>query len=120
MNIFKSDLFKKNLLSNWASSSFINLILGRVLYDSMMLTVGSFASTELSRRLLLITIPRLLTAFTKYVLNISATSLLQEIISSFWVLFPRKGFTVFRNCLLSVMFLVSKFSKKLFFPFEKD
>ena len=85
----------------------------------MMLTIGSFVSTELPRRPSLITIPALLTAFTKNVLNISATSLLQEIISSFWVsvillrlleiLFARKGFTVFQNCLLPVMLLVSKF-----------
>ena len=72
-----------------------------------MLTIGSLVSPELPRRLSLITTPRLLTTFTKNVLNISATSLLREIISSFWVsvillrlleiLFARKGFTVFKK-----------------------
>ena len=73
----------------------------------MMLTIGSFVPPELTRRLSLITIPRLLTMFTKNVLNISATSLLREIISSFWVgvillrlleiLFARKCFTAFQK-----------------------
>ena len=75
----------------------------------MMLTIGSFLSTELPRRLSLITIPgllkTLLKTFTKNVLNLSATPFLLEIISSFWVsvillplleiLLGRKGFTVF-------------------------
>ena len=50
----------------------------------MMLTIGSFVSTGLTRRLSLITTPRLLTTFTKN-LNISSTSLLREIISMFRV-----------------------------------
>ena len=53
----------------------------------MMLTVGSFVSPVLPRRLSLITMFRLLTTFTKNVLNTSATSLLRESVSSFWVLF---------------------------------
>ena len=95
----------------------------------MMLTVESFVSPVLPRRLSLITMPRLLRTFTKTVLNISATSLLREIVSSFWVSvillrllelsFARKGFTVFQNFLLSVMFLLSRFSKKFFFSFQK-
>ena len=77
-----------------------------------------------------IRILRLLTKFSKAVLNISATFLLREIISSFWIidislglleiLFTRKGFTVFQKNLLSVMFLVSTFTKKTFFSFRKD
>ena len=97
----------------------------------MMLTIESFVSTELPRRLSMIAILKLLTTITRNVSNISAASLLREITSSFWVsvillrsieiLFARKGFTAFENCLLSVMFLASKFSKKLFFfLFEKD
>ena len=53
----------------------------------MMLTIESFDSPVLQRRLSLITMPRLLTTFTKNVLNTSATSLLRESVSSFWVLF---------------------------------
>ena len=62
----------------------------------MMLTIESFVSTELPRRLSMIT------TITRNVSNISAASLLREIISSFWVsvillrsleiLFARKGF----------------------------
>ena len=92
-----------------------------------MLTIGSLVSPVLSRRLSIITTPRLLTAFTKNVLNTSARSLLRETVSSFWVsvillrllelLFARKCFTVFQNFLLSLMFLVSRFS--LDFSFRK-
>ena len=95
----------------------------------MMLTIGSFVSSELPGRVSLITIPRLLTTFTKNVLNISATFLLREIISSFWVsaillrlieiLFARKGFTVFQKFLLPAMSLASKFSKNFFFLSKK-
>ena len=73
----------------------------------MMLTIESFDSPVLQRRLSLITMPRLLTTFTKNVLNTSATSLLREIVSSIWVsvillrllelLFARKRFTVFQK-----------------------
>ena len=96
----------------------------------MMLTIGSFVSPVLPKRLSLITMPRLLTTFTKNVLKTSATCLLREIVSSFWVsvillrllelLFARKGFTVFQKILISLLFLVPRFSQKLFFPFEKD
>ena len=94
-----------------------------------MLTIGSPASAELPSRLSLIKIPRLRTRFTKNILKILATFLLREIVSSFWAsvillrlletLFARKDFTVFQKFLLSVMFLVSKSSKKLFFSFRK-
>ena len=50
----------------------------------MMLTIGSFVSPVLPRRLSLKTMPMLLTTFTNKVLNTSATSLLREIVSTFW------------------------------------
>ena len=78
----------------------------------MLTILGSFVSPMLPRRFSLITMPRLLTTFTKNVLNTSATSLLREIVSSIWVsvillrllelLFARKRFTVFQK-----LFIVS-------------
>ena len=51
----------------------------------MMLTIRSFVSPVLPRTLSLTTMPRLLTTFTKNVLNTSRTPLLLENVSSLWV-----------------------------------
>ena len=132
MNVFISDLLKIKSIIKFGCMLFYQSYIRMSLILLMMLTIWSFISAELPRRLSLKTIARLLrllTTFTKNILNILAKSLLREIILSFWVsvillrlleiLFARKGFTVFQKILLSVMLLVSKFSKKLFFSFQK-
>ena len=132
MNVFISDLLKIKSIIKFGCMLFYQSYTRMSLILLMMLTIGSFISAELPRSLSLKTIARLLrllTTFTKNILNILATSLLREIILSFWVsvillrlleiLFARKGFAVFQKFLLSVMLLVSKFSKKLFFSFQK-
>ena len=72
----------------------------------MMLTIRSFVSPVLPRRLSMTTVPRLLITFTKNVLKTSATSFLGKIVSFLWIrvillrselLFAGKGFTVFQK-----------------------
>ena len=72
-----------------------------------MLNIGSFVSPVLPRRLPLIAMPRLLTSFTKNVLNTSAKPLLREIVSSFWV-------SVILLQLLELLFAL-QFSKSFYY-----
>ena len=73
----------------------------------MMLTIRSFVSPVLPRRLSMTTVPRLLITFTQNVLKTSATSFQGKIVSFLWIrvillqslklLFAGKGFTVFQK-----------------------
>ena len=108
---------------------FIAKILGCFLYFSIAFKTGSSMPFVSEIIFSLIVIFKFLTTFEKKSLKISATLALSVMVSSPFPnvmfsekrhLFEIKGFAVFQNVLLSVIFLVSILSKKFFFSFLKS